>query len=85
MANYKRLILAENETGAPVLAICPTSECVCKGDLVSINGGNLVVAQMEQYVDVYATEYAMYSAITVIYEVEAIYRLKYEKEEKKDA
>ena len=40
---------------------------------------------MEQYVDVDATEYAMYSAITVIYEVEAIYRLKYEKEESKDA
>ncbi len=81
MATYKRLILAENEHGGPVLAICPTDAVVSAGDLVSVNGGNLVVAQKNEYIDVESVEYEMFSAITVIYDAEAVYHLRWEREE----
>lgn len=83
--NYKRMILAENEIGAPVIAVAPMQASVHNGDLVSINGGTLVVAREEMLVDPESTEYSIVSALTVVYEAEAVYHQSWEKEEKKDA
>ena len=81
MANYKRIILAEDDTGRPVLAVCPTAVCVEEGDLVSVSNGTLVVAQKSEYIDTESTKYDIFSAITVIYEAEAVYHLRWEKEQ----
>lgn len=78
--NYKRMFLCENDVGAPVVAIAPMKATVRRGDLVSVNGGTLVVAQEDMLVDPESTEYAIISALTVIYEVEAVYHQTWEAE-----
>lgn len=85
MTKYKRIILCENDTGAPVVVTSPIGVSINAGDLVSVNGGTLVVAQVDALMDPESAEYAILSAITVIYEAEAVYHQSWDKEEKKDA
>lgn len=84
MTNYRKIILCETGDGSPVVAICPSTEIVGEGDLISINDGNLVVAQQSEYIDIESVDYKIIDAVTVIYEAEEIYRLRWKREDEND-
>lgn len=81
MGKYLRLMLANDQTGRSVVVTAPSHVLVCPGDLVSIQGDKLFTVEKETITAVDSDEMDMLKAVTVVYSADAVYRMKWSKED----
>lgn len=80
MANYKRLVLARDAAGTPVVVSVPTNVYPDEGDLCVIGGHTILTVEKDAYMNAESDEMAVLSAVTTIYEADAVYCKRWEKE-----